>query len=334
MNIKDEMIYSAKCLYDFCEYPAVKYRLYHTILKHNKKYVLSEEEEKKLYQDFIKSDIVEELYQTQDDEGAWGPLFSKDYTMRAKIPTTMTGVERCIYIGLTVDDRDMLFMAKDYLEMIVEGRDRKATAGWKGRGKFWGLSGTSDLLEAIETYNPINDDFYQKWKFIAEKTFEDGTYSYEREKNAQHEIFDFKDNRLIPMFYTMLIKRRSEITPEFEDILLHTYGQKAYDEGFFWRESPKQLPDTFCQPKMNRWFRTLNHINLFKGTTEYLQNAAEWLLEQRGDNGIWDWGSQIRDPWGYFNYFSCNRHYSYNRIVNGSMEVLLFLAKYIENNNL
>ena len=65
----------------------------------------------------------------------------------------------------------------------------------------------------------------------------------------------------------------------------------------------------------------------------YLENAVEWILENAREDGLWDWGPQIKDPWGYFGYFSCNRHYSHNRVVDCTIEVLSFLKQYIENNS-
>lgn len=38
--------------------------------------------------EFLGSDIVEEMYKTQDMDGGWGKLFDKDYSVKTKIPTT------------------------------------------------------------------------------------------------------------------------------------------------------------------------------------------------------------------------------------------------------
>ena len=102
--------------------------------------------------------------------------------------------------------------------------------------------------------------------------------------------------------------------------------------GYFWEKTPYELPEDFKNNKMRRWFHTFNYINQFRGSEIYLKEAARWLQEQAGKDGLWDWGSQIKDPWGYFGYFSCNRHYQHNRIVDCTMEILSFFKQYIENN--
>ena len=114
---KSEFEKHAMALYEFCEYPAVRYNILYTLLD------VPYEGEKltELRKEFLKSDIVEELYQCQDANGGWGRLRSKDYSVKAKIPTSGVGIERCLYLGLTLEDRDILFMAREYLLSFLEG---------------------------------------------------------------------------------------------------------------------------------------------------------------------------------------------------------------------
>ena len=104
-------------LYEFCEYPAVRYNILFSLLEtpyHDAG--LTE-----LRKEFLKSDIVEEMYQLQDSNGGWGKLRSKDCSVKSKIPTSATGINRCLYIGLTLEDRDILFQAREYLLSLLEG---------------------------------------------------------------------------------------------------------------------------------------------------------------------------------------------------------------------
>ena len=83
----------AERLYEICPYPAVKYKIVTSILS------LPPEDERvrEWYPQFLKSDIVEEMFETQDRFGGWGRLQSKDYSAKDKIPTSATGIERCLY---------------------------------------------------------------------------------------------------------------------------------------------------------------------------------------------------------------------------------------------
>ncbi len=140
-------------------------------------------------------------------------------------------------------------------------------------------------------------------------------------------------DRLVPMQSELLLKRRDRISAELENAMLRHLGGNASVHGHFWEKTPDKLPDNFVNNKMRRWFHTFNYINQFRGSRLYLEDAAMWLLEQAGEDGLWDFGPQTKDPWGYFGYFSCNRNYCHNRIVDCSMEILSFMKKYIENND-
>ena len=92
------------------------------------------------------------------------------------------------------------------------------------------------------------------------------------------------------------------------------------------------MPENFYYEKTRRWMHTFNYINMFRGSALFLSGAVDWLIGCRGEDGLWDWGPQIKDPWGYFGYFSTNRNYKLNRKVDCTMEILSFLKQYMDNN--
>ena len=112
MSLAEELRRHAMILYDFCPYPAVRYKILYRILD----VPYDDPTLTALRPAFLASDIVEEMASLQNRDGGWGPLWSKDYSVKSKIPTSMTGIDRCQYIGLTLEDRDILFMAKEYLD--------------------------------------------------------------------------------------------------------------------------------------------------------------------------------------------------------------------------
>ena len=285
---------NAKALLEFCEYPAVQYKVKFSILD-----VPYEDSELSLLRKaFLKSDIVEEMYQTQDSYGGWGHFQSKDYSVKAKIPTSSVGIERCLYIGLTVEDRDILFMAQEYLKELLLGTSHEKIFEKNERAVPWHRARVCNLLEAITPNSPICDETWRQWLFIAGRAYEDGDYSYERDKAAQHEVFLTRESRLVPMQSELLLKRREEISVSLEDAMLRHLGRHACENGYFWDKTPDRLPEKFRYDKTRRWFKTFNYINQFKGSALYLKNAVDWLMENAGEDGLWDWGTQIKDPRG------------------------------------
>lgn len=318
----------AERLYDFCPYPAVRYKILTSLLDLPQ----SDERVRELYPQFLASDIVEEMFETQDKFGGWGRLNSKDYSMKAKIPTSATGISRCLYIGLQYDDRDILLNAYGYLEDFLTGHSREKLCNTNERGIPWGTASVCEMIETIRPYNDLCDNTYNQWMYIAGRAYETGEYSYERDRNAQHDAFLTREDRLIPMQFGLLLCRREEVPPEMEEAMLRHHGEHAYWHGYFWDNSPSKLPDNFVYEKTRRWFKSFNYINSFCGSAIYLSESVDWLLSNVNHDGLWDWGSQTKDPWGYFGYFSTTRNYKMNRVVDCTMEILTFLKTYIDHN--
>jgi hypothetical protein len=326
---KDEFKKYALTLYDFCEYPAVRYKIMYSLLDTP----YDETELTGLRREFLNSDIVEELYKTQCPDGGWGRFQSKDYTVNAKFPTSSVAINRCLYIGLTIEDRDILSGAYEYLENLLRGTGSEKLRSKNERDIPWQTAGICEMIEAIRPYNDLCDSTYNQWMYIAQRAYETGEYSYERERAAQHEVFLTKEDRLVPMQFGLLLKRRGEVPPDLEDAMLRHHGGHAYYHGHFWNNCPAKLPERFIYNKTRRWFHAFNYINQFRGSAIFLEDSVNWLLSNINCDNLWDWGPQIKDPWGYFGYFSTNRHYSHNRIVDCTMEVLSFLKQYIDNNS-
>ncbi len=328
MITKEQFEWMAGHLFDFCPYPAVRYKILFQLL--DRPY--GDTDLVKLRPEFLKSDIVEELYQAQTTNGGWGRLNSKDYSAKDKIPTSTVGINRALYIGLTLEDRDILLCAQDYLEDFLNGRPPEPWYGKNERAKPWQTARICELLESIKSYNELCDQTYVEWLHIASRAYESGEYSYERDAAAQHEVFWTREARLIPVQAGLLLKRPKEVPPKLEKAMLHHLGGRAFEHGDLWPNCPAKLPEEFVCCKMRRWMYSLNFINQFHGSSMFLAETADWLLANQNAEGLWDWGTQTKDPLGYFNYFSTNRNRAHNRIVDCSMEVLSFLKEYLKKN--
>lgn len=261
----------AMALYDFCEYPAVRYKILFSLLDTP----YEDESLSRLRGEFLHSDIVEEMYQTQGENGGWGRLRSKDYSVKAKIPTSEVGIERCLYIGLTLEDRDILFMAREYLLSLLDGTAPEGMFEKNQRANPWQTALVCSLLEDISPYSEESDDTYNRWLYIAQRAYGSGEYSYEEDQAAQHEVFSTREKQLVPMQSGLLLKRRDRISPELEAAMLRHLGGAANEKGYFWACTPGKLPESFGDRKTRRWFKTFNYINQFRGSGLYLELPEE-----------------------------------------------------------
>jgi hypothetical protein len=149
-------------LYAFCEYPAVRYKILYSLL--NTPY--EDQKLTELRTEFLKSDIVEELYQEQDEYGGWGKLQSKDYSVKTKFPTSQVAISRCLYLGLTLEDRDILLCAYEYLEDFLKGISHESLHNKNERDIPWQ---TADISEAIEMARTVKNVPISKIDELAKK---------------------------------------------------------------------------------------------------------------------------------------------------------------------
>jgi hypothetical protein len=319
-----------------CEYPAVKYKVSLDFLD------MPHENLADLRKEFLRSDIVSELRDTQDYNGTWGKLHSvtdKKPDAKTKFSrTTMNALRRCIYIGMrTEDESDILTLALEHLEDILRDKSysliKKYGYEKNERAVPWQLSGVAGMVEEISPNNELCEDLFNQWNYIAICAFEDGEYSHERDKKAQHELLGTREDRLVPLPLDLLLSKGRGVSPELEKSMLDYYGKNAYYHGHFWDKSLDKLPENFVDKHTQRYFPTIDYINQFRNTHEYLDETVDWLESSKNQDNLWDYGTQVSfDPWGSWRYFSTNKNYRYNRTVNCTMEVLSVFKKYLDNN--
>lgn len=279
---------------------------------------------------FLGSDIVEQIYREQSPDGNWGPLRDKDYSSKAAFPTTFVAIERCLYIGLIKDDRDVLAMGLNYLEGYLRGEPPAPLYDKNERAIPWQMCDIGYWVERISPNHPLCDRLFGEWTYIAARAFEDGEYSYERDMRVQHDVLGTREKRLVPLPVKLLLARRADLPDGLEDGMLHHFGKKAFANGHFWDKNLLSFPKQFTDRHTRRWFHTIKYINEFHNADEYLKPAIDWLLDSRNSKGHWDYGPQVNDPWGYFGNFSLNRRTPHNREVDCTMEVLDILNMYME----
>ena len=333
----------ARNFYDWCEYPAVKYKILLDFLDID----YNDESLFEARENFLKSDIVLELRDTQDYNGTWGKLFSvvdKKPEIKTKFTrTTMSALNRCVYIGLRIEDNsDILTLSLEHLEDILKDKTysllKKYSSGNNERLIPWNLSLVAAMAELISSgkYNSLCDDLYDQWIYIAVSAFEDGEYSHERDKKAQHELFGTREDRLVPMPFDLLLSRSRNISESLENAMRDYYAKNVYYNGYFWWVPIDKIlenPPEWVNKYSNRIFTTIDYINKFKNTEKYLKDTIEWLESNKNQDDLWDFGPQVGfDPIGDQRYFSTNKNYKYNRIVNCTIEVLNAFKKYLDNN--
>lgn len=308
--------------------PVIKYKI-------NKYYLKEARTAEKLYPDFMASPAVRRMHLEQKRDGTWGHLYSKDYALKEIIPTFSVGIERCLYLGLTLDDGDMLLMALDYIEDVLEGREPMRIHGRNERAPAETALFFASLAESIKPYNPLGDTLWQQWLYVVSRAFETGEYSYDADKSAQEELFFIKGERLIPHPLSFLLRRRDAFPEYLERAVMMRCCPQVYAHGHMWSDMTlSALPADFVHPKTSRLFRSVDYINMFRGNREYLSEVMDWFASNVRDDTYWDCGPQIKDPWGYFRSFSDGKRTKAVRAEDCTMEILHMMDGYLTSNGL
>lgn len=313
-------------------YPAVKYKIMRDFL--GKKF--NDTGFNEIYRDFKESDIVSELAHEQLNDGSWGHLIHTDYSVKRKIINTCAGVSRCCYIGLSpdYDAHGIAESALEYLKKVCSNEIRIPMYEKNERAPHVHDYTVAGMIESMSPHDSLCDDLWNKWSYIALRSFESGEYNYEADFKAQNQVFGIKGKRLIPHPLGFILSRRKELAPFTEPSMLDYYGTGAYYHGYFWPEPLSALPDSFKWEKTHRLVPVIERINCFANTKYLLGDVMEWLIQSRGDDGFWDWGKQMPDPFGYRRYMSLTKSYNLNRKINCSIEILSLLKTYIDNNSI
>lgn len=289
---------------------------------------------KELKKRVLYSGLVKELESEQKYDGSWGRFLTKDYTLKKKFPTTAIAVERALYIGLDKSD-DLLFNALEYIKGVIQGEIRLTDTGevnerWPAMQKYR----IAYYLEKIEPNSEYTDEIWNTWLYIINRAFREGTYNYELDKQAQREVFGITGSRLIPLPFKFIMLRGNHISPELEQSLLSHCWERHCINGYYWSEAIlHNLPSDFYYSKTRRWFYPLEFFSGFRQNGKYLWKAMEWLWNGRSDEGLWDFGPQIKDPFGYFCYLSEDGwRKAGKRAIDCTVEVLVLLRRYIDFN--
>lgn len=310
--------------------PVVRYKLLKDVVGVS----ADKPEMKMLKEEVLKNPLVHELEEEQQYDGSWGRLHSIDYSVKKKFPTTFIAVERALYIGLDKSD-NILFNAFEHIREVFLNKARVPDRGevnerWPALNQFR----MATVLESIEPYNELVEQVWHTWFYIVQRVFREGAYNDEYDRKAQREVFGITGGRLVPLPFVFLLLRRDDIPDRLQQLMLDYCWERHLKNGYFWPEAKlHQLPESFCHNKTRRWFSSLEFFTAFSGNSRYLQGPVEWIMNGRSEDGLWDFGPQIKDPFGYYRYLSTGGWKKRsNRILDCTVEILVILKKYLDSN--
>jgi hypothetical protein len=240
------------------------------------------------------SRCVQQLAEQQWEDGGWGRFHSKDTRLKQRIPTTETGVERALSLGLDAS-HPILKKASTYILAIMRGEVEfpdyhEKNDRWPTGMRLF----LASTLSRIHPDHPALRSDRELWHEIAVRAFRSGTYNEQDEIDAHAELTGatMKDSYLVLNgIYQLNIlgSKPGMLTDEFEMAFLQWLWEKPDGIGYLGiplRGSPPTKPGPF-----DRWLRSLEVLSrLFPTWVNFAQPAVEWLWGQRDERWYWDFG--------------------------------------------
>jgi hypothetical protein len=283
------------------------------------------------YEDLDRHPHVRALGGEQWDNGSWGRMHSKDYSLKQDIGTTEVGVERAVNLGL--DKRHpILQRVSRYLVSVIETGDIQDLPEKNDRWEVGVRLFAAANLARIDPFHPHLDAVWALWCEIAARTFMSGRYDEAAEAHAHKSLTgaSVRGSYLtLRNKYTLVLlsSRPSALLPTLEETLLtHLW---YLDTGIGYLDVNVSQPPVMKPGPVDRWFASHELLSRFPAWRNKAAEAVAWLWEKCNAEGCWDFGP--RSPFSVFLPLSESWRKKGTRQLDWTTRTLLLLSTYYRN---
>lgn len=240
---------------------------------------------------------AQELIAAQDANGPWGNFHSLAQPIKGT-HTTEQALRRLWTLGFTVEDRPIQ-KTLAYLTDCLAGK--KEMPDHREKGHDWDLFTDLMLATWIRVFtkeNPLANRIAAKWAAVLTEAFRSGRYDDGAYRAAWEGVFGQKlrGTRFLDFvsFYQVSLVA-DQLEEAVEDALMD-YLLAREDGIYYIYDGPiRRLPDDFASRQASRYLGALELLSGYRRSLPKLRFAADWLLENRKDNGRWDMGPGVND---------------------------------------
>lgn len=245
---------------------------------------------------------AKEILSLQDDEGLWGYFHTLSEPGKHPI-TTEQALRRLQILGYTIDDapiqKAVAYMS-DCLSGIRHIPDRREKI------HDWDIFTDLMLSTWIRRFTDRNakaNQIADTWASIIACGFSSGSFNYPDYLTAYKNAFGIKPQggRLVDFndfYHVSLIADKLDDKTEamvFDYLLNHKNGIYYIYDRPIGSEYINVLPDKFASKLASRYIGAIELLSKYRNNLYKLKFAAEWIENNRKDNGKWDMGSAVKD---------------------------------------
>ncbi len=239
---------------------------------------------------------AQEIVLKQDREGKWGSFHSMSQPGNKPL-TTEQALRRLEQLGYTIED-ECIQKAVSYMNDCLTGK--KELPDYREKGIDWDVFTDLILATWIRRFtfnNPAANKIAKQWAEAITVGFSSGTFNRDAYVTAYTDIFNVKkESRYFGFetfyFVSLLCDCFDERTEQLfvEHILNSEFGIYYIYPGRI-----VDLPNIFESKDSSYYLNTIELLSKYKYSRQKLRFVADWLNDNRNENGKWDMGKGVND---------------------------------------
>lgn len=240
---------------------------------------------------------AKQIIALQERDGKWGCFHSLSQFYDAPV-TTEQALRRLEYLGYTIED-ECIQKAVSYMNDCLVGKNSIPDRVEKVHD--WNIFTSMILATWIRRFTNDNshaNKVAKQWADVITSAFKDGIYNHEQYVSSYHEILGLKPNggRLIDFtnFYPISLLRDG-LDAQTECAVMDYVLNK--DGGIYYIYDGKiaVVPQDFESRIASRYLAAIELLAKYKNAKHKLDFVADWLLDNKNENGKWDMGKSVND---------------------------------------
>lgn len=246
---------------------------------------------------------AKQIIELQDSEGKWGWFHSLSQFYDSPI-TTEQALRRLKYLGYTIED-ECIRKAVSYMNACLIGE--KEIPDRREKLHNWDLFASMILATWIREFtmdNPMANQVAGKWAKIITHAFSQGYYNHDNYVAAYEKIMGMspRGGRFVDFvsFYQVSLVRGC-LDTKTEEAMFDYLLNKEDGMYYIYDRRIKDLPPDFESKQASRYLAAIEILADFEQAKPKLQFVADWLNDNKNENGKWDMGKTVNDKL-YFPY--------------------------------
>lgn len=241
---------------------------------------------------------AEEILAARHEDGMWGNFHTLSCPVKGRPITTEQAIRRLYRLGYTMED-EVIRRIVDRMVLCVKGEQK--IDDYYERKHDWPFFEKLMLSAWIRIFDPQNPyalEVARGWAEIAEKAFAGGAYCREDDIEA----FTKQQGRKpksgfetgFGMFYHAVLLQ-GVLTPKTERLFLDYYLSKPDGMYYIYDKPLNQVPEEFASRGASCYLAAMEVLAGYEAAKEKLLFVADWLNDNKDENGQWDFGPKAND---------------------------------------